>query len=217
MCALKTLKGVLGGKKSLYGQWMSWVCVYTPTANPWCCLELRANRAAIRGGSRNIFLAPLSLCMSGMWAQLNPCWACCPLSQGCKSQFAHEPLTSSPWADRKDKKEKGMKGFDKYSKSNSFNRILCRIYSKLGLKTLPEGRGLCYTWTLLGLRQWMNHPGNLKSWLVKHTSHPFPQTAQRFRADHFHFVLSAEGERMQWGWNAGGLLSLLVNICLRAK
>lgn len=37
----------------------SWVGVYIPTANLWCCLEWRANRVAMRGVSRNIFLVPL--------------------------------------------------------------------------------------------------------------------------------------------------------------
>lgn len=160
--------------------------------------------------------------MCGMWHRLNLCWAWWPLSKGCKGWFAHEPLTGFPWADRKDRKdENGMEVFGKYSKSNSYSAagFSAEFTSKLGLKTFPEGLkrwSLCYTCTLLQLRQWMDHPRESEVLTGKNT-HPFPQTGQSFGADHFRFVLSAEGERMQWGWNAGGLLSLLVNICLRAK
>lgn len=74
----------------------SWVGVYIPTAKLWYCLEWRANRVATRGIGRNIFLAPLSLCLRGMWPQVKLCWAWCPLSKGCKRQIPCEPLTAFP-------------------------------------------------------------------------------------------------------------------------
>ena len=47
---------------------------------------------------------------------------------------------------------------------------------------------------------------------------PSSKTGHIFGTEHFLFVLFAEGEKMQWGWNADFfLLSLLVNICLKEK
>lgn len=189
------------------GSGTSWVWVYTPTANLWYCLELRGNRAAIRGVSRNIFLAPSSLCMSGMWHRLKPVRDSLPMNH------------SEAFPEQTGGIEKMKKAW-KYLE-NTENPTLTLHWDSLPNSQQVGFKGLPW-WTLrvgsvlylyLAAAETMN---GIWSPFWENT-HPFPQTGQSFGADHFRFVLSAEGERMQWGWNAGGLLSLLVNICLRAK
>lgn len=63
---------------------------------------------------------------------------------------------------------------------------------------------LCNTYIELQLRKWIYHfrESELKSCLERHICTYVPQNWTYLGKEHFLFVLSAEGEKMQWVWNA---------------
>lgn len=161
---------------------------------------------------------------------LKVCCIWCPLSKDFTRQFASELLIGFPWADGKDRKDEKGKYLESIANQTPMCAMgfsvyaSCRIYSKLDLKIFLKDSHIGFCAIPIPSYSWENGSiisGNLNwSHVVKDT-HPFPPNWTYL----WNWTLSLhvvsrrwkDAVRLECWFFFFFLLSLLVNICLRAK